>query len=455
MLLFLFACTGPVDDSANDPVVPLPEVWGVAAAQDHDPDPDVVEVHLTAERVEVDLGFDTPTEMWAYNGQVPGPLIQARQGDLVRVVLTNALPDDQATTIHWHGLRVSDQMDGIPHLVDPVPAGGTFTYEFVVEDTGSYWYHPHVRAHEQVERGLHGPLVVHEADAPDVTERFFVMDDVSLTDTGYLTSFNLSHMVQMHGRLGNRLMVNGDLAPLSGTVQPGVPERWRVVNTANARTLFVSVEGADWRVIGVDGGLLESPWIPTDSEVLPVGARLDLEVIPYADAETVVLNIDLPTGNGTRTSYPVFSALVQGAAGDGQPLDWPAVAVPAHQPSEQDITLELSGASGDTTIDWMINGQVFGEHEPIQATGGVPTWIRVTDTSGAEHPIHLHGNFFQVMERNGEPTDEPGLRDTVLVNGRDEVLLYTELENPGRWMSHCHILEHAELGMMTELVVSD
>jgi len=454
MLLLLACAKSPVatQDSA-DPLPPLPSVWGHRIAEDFDPDPTVVEVRLQAAQTEHSFG-DDPVEVWSYNGELPGPLIQARVGDRVRVVFDNALPEDE-TTIHWHGLRVPDVQDGIPAIVDPVEPGGTFTYEFLVEDASSFWYHPHVRGYEQIERGLYGPLIVHEAETYDIdTERYFVLDDVLLKDNGKLYGFNLdnNHMWQMHGRYGNTLLVNGSAELLEDTVRPGGVERWRVVNTASARTMWVDVEGADYRVIGVDGGLLEEPFSQNRVRV-PVGARVDLEVIPHLDATEVTLSVDLPDGTGRYDSYPMFTATVEGEAGPGAPIDWIPAEVPARQEALQEIEIKLNGVAGETNIEWTINGDTFGDHEPIYASANTPTLIHITDKSNAEHPFHLHGNFFQILERNGEPADEPGLRDTVLVEGEDELWLYTELENPGRWMTHCHINEHAELGMMTELIV--
>jgi FtsP/CotA-like multicopper oxidase with cupredoxin domain len=146
-----------------------------------DPDPDVVEYHMVASPSEVTWLEDSPTEVWSYNGLVPGPLLQARVGQTVRVIFTNNL--DEPTTIHWHGLRIANAMDGVPAVQDPVEPGETFTYEFTVEEAGSYWYHPHMRTYEQLDRGLYGLLVVHESEPPAVDkERYFALDDIRLND---------------------------------------------------------------------------------------------------------------------------------------------------------------------------------------------------------------------------------------------------------------------------------
>ncbi|MCB9762549.1 MAG: multicopper oxidase family protein [Alphaproteobacteria bacterium] len=454
-LLTLLACadkTPATDDSA--PVAPaLPELLGPAVAPDLDPADDVVEVELVAGVTDAEFieGISTPG-VWAYNDQVPGPLIQARVGDTLRVVFTNNL--DEATTIHWHGLRIPDEMDGVPAIQDPVEPGETFVYEFTLPDAGTWWYHPHVRSNEQVERGLQGMLVVHEAEPLIVdAERAFVLDDIALTSDGQMYSFDLdnSHPQQVHGRTGGTLLANGQSGLLTGTSRPGGVERWRLVNTANARTLFASVDGASWRVIGTDGGLIPEPW--TDRRVqLPVGRRVDLEVIPDPEGEGPVLNVLVQSGLGFDT-FPVFQAELEGEPGDGLPLDWGAEPLPAMQETTQDVEMTFSVTGGGTSIYWLINGATWDEHEPIVVSGDTPTRIVVQDESLANHPFHLHGNFFQVVSVDGEPVDFPGLLDTWQVNGGQRVELYSELENPGRWMSHCHILEHAERGMMTELVV--
>lgn len=461
-LLSLFACGSkdPVakpDTQDTGAETPPPEVWGVAAAEDHDPDPDVVEVHLAAAPTSVD-GWDEdgPTEVWAYNGQVPGPLIQLWEGQELRVLFENQLPEDE-TTIHWHGLRIDDEMDGVPMLQDPVAPGETFTYTFSPPDTGSYWYHPHITTNEQVERGLQGPLIIHEADSPQADrERFFVIDDVYLRGDGQIVGFSGDHMTDMHGRYGNNLLVNGSTDLLTDETRPLGVERWRVVNTANAREMWVAVTGASWRVIAVDGTLLPEPYT-TERADLPPGRRVDLEVIPDADATTVTMSVELPEGVASWESYPVFEATVTGEPGAGEPLDWGAEPLPVPEETTQEVTLNLNAESDeDGDLIWVVNGQVYGDHEAILVEGNTPTRLVVRDRSGLDHPFHLHGQFFQVISREGEVDPEDvGLLDTVMVGGYEELELYTTFDNPGTWMAHCHILEHAELGMMAELVVSE
>ncbi|MCB9796473.1 MAG: multicopper oxidase family protein [Alphaproteobacteria bacterium] len=456
-LLLLVACDGKSVEVDSSPLelAPLPELLGPLVAEDLEPHPSVVEIELSAAVTSAQYLEEGVTEdVWAYNGQVPGPVIQARVGDTLRVVFTNDLPE--STTIHWHGLRIPDDMDGVPAIQDPVEPGETFVYEFTLPDAGTYWYHPHVRSNEQIERGLQGMLIVHEAEPIIVdAERVFTIDDIALNSSGAMYEFDLdnSHSQQVHGRLGNTLLVNGETDLLTGTSRPEGVERWRMVNTANGRTMYVSVSGARWRVIGVDGGLIPAPY-EAERVLLPVGRRFDLEVIPTADGEGPTLNVELASGDEFSV-FPVFQATLEGSMGDGESPEWSPEPLEEIQEALQEVELTLDVEGGGTSIDWTINGVTYGEHEPIVVQGNTPTLIRVRERSRAEHPFHLHGNFFRVLTVDGQAPDGDGRFDSWLINGAETVQLYTMLENPGRWMSHCHILEHAERGMMAELVVEE
>ena len=176
------------------------------------------------------------TRVWAYNGKVPGPEIRARQGDRLRVDVTNGLAEE--TTVHWHGLRVPVSMDGVPHLTQkPIKAdGGTFSYEFDVPDAGTYWYHPHQRSFEQVGRGLYGALIVEEREPSrvdrDVT---WVLDDWRLErDAQIAADFGNRRDASHNGRVGNTVTINGRILE-TFNVRRGERIRLRLINAANAR----------------------------------------------------------------------------------------------------------------------------------------------------------------------------------------------------------------------------
>lgn len=136
----------------------------------------VVEVHLVASPTSLELIDGRKLDVWAYNEQVPGPTIRARQGDTIRVHFRNELP--QPTTVHWHGIRLPNEMDGVPGVTQPsIAPGESFVYEFLARDPGTFWYHPHVRGSEQLGRGLYGLLIIEEAELPPVREIVWVLDD--------------------------------------------------------------------------------------------------------------------------------------------------------------------------------------------------------------------------------------------------------------------------------------
>lgn len=452
------ADTTAAADTALPPEVPLPELQGPAVALDEDPRPGVVAITLTAATKRVKLD-GVAIDMLAYNDQIPGPTIHARVGDELIVNFHNAL--DEPTTIHWHGMRVPDAMDGTPRVQEPVPPGGDFTYRFVIRDAGSFWYHPHVRSNEQVEKGLYGAIVVAEAEDAEVdADRVVMLDDI-LLDGGQIAPPMATFMEQMHGRTGNRLLINGQVDDPIAVAEPmGRVERWRIYNPSNARTFVVGFTGDNvrWRVMGTDGGLLPEPYAPERLEIA-VGQRYDLEVavdtvgaaamvtwIPSVNAQNEVVEVELPvvTLDPTATAAPPTIA------------SWPAAApLPDREPNvDETITFDVvQGADGN--LQWRLNGVSDWRHPIFTCAEQDTVRLILVNQAGPEHPFHLHGQFFRIMRRNGVAvTGEPGLKDTVRVPGVESVEVIAYMDNPGQWMAHCHILEHAELGMMAEVMVT-
>jgi len=446
-------------DVTPEPELVLPPVLGLTAAPDLNPDSKIVEINLRAAPTALTLLEDGPAlAMYTYDGLLPGPLIEVTVGDELIVHFQNDL--NEPTTIHWHGLRIPDTMDGSPMIQTPVPAGGSFEYHFMVPEAGTFWYHPHVRTNEQVEKGLYGMLIVHEKaeERPAVDrERAFVLDDILLTSTG-LPAFLSNHMEAMHGRSGNVLLTNGSTDPLAATVRQGETERWRLVNVANARTMELSIKGASWRVHGTDGGVLAVPY-ETERLTIAVGQRFDLEVIfdqaGEAVVESHVLTLD-DNNNVVEVALEVATITITPSDVRTPFATWKASEIPARLIPDLEVTLELNARNGNNGIEWTINGMANSHMYLWNTPVGSVARITMKNLAGPEHPFHLHGQFFEIIKRNGEDwNEEPGLKDTVLLPGLETVEILTHLDNPGRWMAHCHILEHAELGMMAEFFVSE
>jgi FtsP/CotA-like multicopper oxidase with cupredoxin domain len=463
----LIACAEPAIET---PVTPPAEIAAqypelitpTDLAIDLNPDPNVVEIDLVAAPSWQTLldGDDGPVDvpMWTYNGQFPGPTIQATVGDEVVVHFRNDL--DEPTTVHWHGLRVSDQMDGNPRIQDPVQPGETFTYRYVVNEAGSYWYHPHMRTHEQMDRGLVGTLVVHELEPPAYDrERFVVFDDILLASGGVIPGFMRSGPEMVHGRTGNVLLTDGFGDSKTIHVKQGEVERWRIVNTTNARTFDLGFKGGNPWVIATDGGLLgvEHSFRAPRLE-LPVGQRYDLEMSYDEAGEFEVVGYFLSrdeNGDIVTIEIPVVTVVVEPTGIVPRRVRLPEAPVRAHRAIDREVTLEFDAVNDpERGLVWRINGKAHWMDGPIFTFDeGETVKINLVNKVGPEHPFHLHGQWFEVLNDGRWFTDRPGLKDTVRLPGMERLSIVASFDNPGRWMAHCHIAEHAELGMMGEIVV--
>ncbi|WP_372071404.1 multicopper oxidase family protein [Tistrella mobilis] len=417
------------------------------------------------------------TSTWCYNGRVPGPEIRVRQGERLRVVVENGL--DEETTVHWHGVRLPNAMDGVPHLTQrPIGAGETFTYEFDAIDAGTFWYHPHQRSFEQVGRGLYGPLIVEEPEPVrvyrDVT---WILDDWRLTKSSAISDdFGNGHDISHNGRVGNTVTVNGHVSDIFA-VQQGERIRLRLINAANARIFGLDFQGHKPMVVALDGQPV-APHAP-DGGLVVLGPAMRADVI-----------LDMAGEPGSRAS--VIDRFYQGLeyrlidlAYDATPLrdrapDWP-LALPANPLPEPDlgnarrhevvfnggmmggmVMAEMGGRGMTGGMGsmmgmmhsgkiWFINGVAAEGHvmEPmLNLERGRPYVLAMTNATAWHHPIHLHGHSFRLVSRNGQSTTHREWQDTVLMAPRERVEIAFVADNPGDWMFHCHILEHQAAGMM-------
>ncbi len=456
----------------------LPEVLEVeasegpfdpAAAPDLDPAPNVVEVVLEAKVSNVEIAPGRILPMWTYNGQLPGPRIEARVGDTVRVRFKNSLPE--ATTIHWHGVRVPAAMDGVPVVQAPIDAGAEFTYEFVVPEAGTFWYHPHVRSDEQVERGLYGAFVVRGDGEPlTTTDRTVVLDDLLIDSNWQLSEFD--PMQAMVGRQGNLILANGWAHPIAHAELGGL-HRFRFINAANARYFRLALPGHRLIQIGTDGGLLSAPR-EADELLLVPGERADVLVIATGEANASMEWMSLRYDRGHGTGELPDAVVFQMKHGGDAPIMTPAlpdsfmpIAALPEAAVKRELKLEESmdmggshgSAHGSSTTGmapvFSINGQIYPDATPFTAAlNAVEEW-QIVNTTEMDHPFHLHGFRFQVVSVEGVAPGFIAWRDSINIPAEKTVTFRVRLEdNPGKWMFHCHILEHAERGMMGELDVA-
>ena len=416
---------------------------------------------IVAAPTEHTLGVGDPIAVWAYNGGVPGPTLRIRLGETLRVNFKNGLP--QETTIHWHGVRVPNAMDGVPHMTQPpVLPGESFAYEFTPKDAGTFWFHPHVRSSEQVERGLYGVLVVEDAEPPPYDrDVVWILDDWRLDATGEIDpQFNTRHDLAHDGRWGNVRTVNGRVGETLA-LRPGERIRLRLLNAANGRIVVPDFGGLDAKVIAVDGLYLRAPIDATGFELAP-GNRLDVDLVANRNTSEVIDVVD----RFSARRQDVFAHIVI----DGDSVPTPTFASPAdaHVP-EWTMGLDVpvhhtyrlnARAGGPFGIEWTIDDRAFAGHEAhhdhapdVEMRRGEFHRLRFVNESARLHPIHIHGMFFRLLARNGERIDEPFFRDTVLVHARETIDIGVVPTDAGDWMLHCHILEHAEAGMMTKIDV--
>jgi FtsP/CotA-like multicopper oxidase with cupredoxin domain len=416
-------------------------------------DRSVVEVELEAREIDWEFAPGVTTKAWGFNGQIPGPVIEARVGDVLEVRLTNRLLEP--TVIHWHGLRVPAAMDGTDMVQHPIAPGETFTYRFTLPDAGTFWYHPHMNETAQLERGLYGALVVRGTNEPVLDgERVLVLDDVKLDRTGHIKP--LGGLIERHdGRQGGTRLVNGKAEP-ELTMAAGQVERWRIINASSARYVRLSIGGRPFTILGTDGGLIEAP--VTVSEVLLTPAdRVDIAVGPFTEGDTIAVEaLKYNRITVARAKNELFATVRVGPAAPSQAVIpttlrriEPLVSGPVSPTREVHLGVKPSLRHG---VNFVVNKEPHHRDKPVKI-GELQVWDVINDTM-MDHPFHLHGFFFQVLEVNGEPPAFRSIEDTVNVPPKGRVrIAWVPDDRPGEWMYHCHILEHHEQGMMGHFAV--
>ncbi|MDU8929833.1 multicopper oxidase family protein [Alisedimentitalea sp. MJ-SS2] len=420
--------------------------------------------------ITAEFGDYPETEIWGFGGGVPGPMIRARQGDVLQRRLVNNLP--QPTSVHWHGLRVPNAMDGVPGMTqDAVAQGGEFLYELPLKDAGTYWYHSHNQSTEQVARGLYGVLIVDEEQPPEVDHDVtIVLDDWRLSKKAQITDdFGAMHDWTHAGRMGN--YIHAHLAPQISTVEQNQRLRLRFVNVATDRIMSVSLNGVAGKIVARDGMPLETLETP---EVMVFGPaeRADLIVdVTAAVGETVQLVIHerdtgylleeievtgqhakTPRGPVPRLPGNPIERLTDLKAARSVPLNMEGGAMGGlRQGKYKGRVMSPQELVREGQI-WTFNGEVGLPEAPlITAQRGETIRIPMQNNTVFPHAMHLHGTHFQEVLPDG--TFGP-LKDTILMDARETREIAFVADNPGDWLLHCHMLSHQAAGMKTWLRVT-
>jgi FtsP/CotA-like multicopper oxidase with cupredoxin domain len=434
-------------------------------AVDLNPDPHIVEVNIEAKLKRVELEPGREVEAWTYNSDIPGPLIRIHTGDRLIVHFTNHLP--QPSTIHWHGVRLGIQMDGVPgHSQPEVKPGESFTYDFIVPDAGLFWYHPHVESAMQVGYGLYGALLV-EDDTEQVgvsDELVLVLSDIALEDNGTLQSpENSGPVAKVFGLEGNHVLVNGrEHSRL--VARSGAPQRWRIVNAAKSKYFQLDLNDPatdmPFTIIGGDGGLQEYP-TPQQTLVIAPGERIDAIVKSHAKPGTELTVQTLPFNRGYGSEYlPIADLFTMAIADNPEYSSKTETAVhreikPLDTANATAVDVSITLVQSDPrNIEYRLNGVPLSHMQPIPAKVGETQIWTITNKTDWSHPVHLHGFFFQVLDKDGQPAHPLAWKDTVDVPFKETLRFIVRYDDrpgasPAMWMFHCHVLDHAEGGLMT------
>lgn len=375
---------------------------------------------------------------YAYNAQTPAPIFVAQKGQMLQVDFWNDL--DVPTTVHWHGLKSPESMDGVPYVYDPILPQQKFEIEIPLEQEGTFWFHPHYDTDRQVDLGLYGMLVVED---PETTKhpflgypkRFLVFDDWNVQ---HLFS-DLEENQSEHSHLYQEgiWLVNQMYMPQIIVDQPTI---FHVVNASNQGYLDIYWPNALW--IGGEQGYFGSyqeanhiVLAPGDRiVVLDLGGNKTIERRPYSNH------------GGSTWEEPTTLFEIEGLEFE-RPTLMEEIENPSIDPQTTDAVLVFQG--NPYTDSWYINGAQFPNVEPIRWKFGFTGVLEVRNLSPTEHPFHLHGLLFEVLSVDGIPPQQKQIEDTINVGIYQSVRLLITADNIGQWMAHCHILPHGDGGMMT------
>ena len=391
-------------------------------------EPDV-SVEIAARKELFRLASGEEIDGYTLNGTSPGPLLEARQGDLVEVRFTNVDVPDGAT-LHWHGVDVPNAVDGVAGVTqDAVQPGERYVYRFVAEDAGTYWYHSHQVSHAQVRGGLFGTLLV--LPPGDRAEQDVV--------------------APVHTYSGRRTIL-GATGVTTVPAEPGAAVRVRLVNTDNG-PLRAWVGGSSFQVTAVDGTDVNAPGVVRDQGVLvTAGGRIDLLV-------TAPARVDV--GGGTALVVGPPGAEVRAQAEPARRVDLLTYGSPAALPFDPDdedrrfefrIGRRLGLIDGKPGFWWTVNGRLFPDVPMFHVQEGDVVRMTVSNDSGDVHPMHLHGHHAVVLSRDGEAASgSPWWIDSLNVADGETYEIAFVADNPGIWMDHCHNLDHAADGLVAHL----
>lgn len=442
---------------------------------------------LTAQESMLMLDDNTMKTAWTYNGTVPGPQLRVKQGETIKVVLNNELPEP--VTIHWHGLPVPNNMDGIPGITqNAVKPKESFTYEFKVDVPGTYWYHSHQNGVNQVDKGLYGSIVVEPKDAEPVDKDFTLvldewMEDDSMAEMhnggGSHSGHSQSTDSSEHANMDMSGMSDAEMMPLMYTIfsangktgsaiQPlivkkGEKVRIRLIN-AGYLSHKMHLPGHSFTIVSTDGQPIHNP-PETQDQLLNIAPGERYDVVFVADHPGKWLLDEHSTNPGAKSlAIPIVYEGEEHASVKSESMDLPVVDITKYGEAakgtfslndQYDVTysMDLNTDMSHGGMTFTINGKTYPDTPPLDVKEGDLVKVKMVNRSPEDiHPMHLHGHFFQVLSMDGQPiSGSPLVKDTLNILPGEEYVVAFKADNPGNWMFHCHDLGHAAKGMMSEV----
>ena len=419
----------------------------------------VVEVNLTAAPGATQVAPGVSVNAWLYNGSMPGPTLRVTEGQTLRVRFQNNLPE--STAIHWHGQPIQLGMDGVPDISRPaIAAGQEFIYDLNNLTPGTYWFHPH--GHEmQLDVGLASVLIVDPAN-PGSDPAFDVEQTIVLDDwTNPLGGAFSGHLLNGRSSAGQ--------SPIS--VQPGQRLRLRVVNAAATTNYVFALDGHSMTVTHADGSRVQ----PVVVQAIPIGIGERWDVLvdcnnpgTWSLAASTIENRSTTVVRGVvqyagQTGPMPAATFVPTNLASGSLLNYSQLASyfpvqPISPTPNRTFTASLGMGMGPSGMIHTINGQTWPNVTPFQAAAGEQVQMSIVNNGmmmmPEYHPMHVHGHFFRLMGTAGGAANPPK-KDTVLIrpNGQpgSSATVQISVDNPGRWLLHCHNMEHMATGMMTAI----
>ncbi len=463
----LAACAAPSPTTRritpSDPCIAAAEANRFTTGRVHD-------IALDARPVTADLA-GRPAATWAYRTSLAGPPLRVRVGDRMRATLTNNLPEP--TTVHWHGLALRNDADGVPGLTQqPVAPGERYTYDFVVPDAGTYWYHSH--AGTQLDRGLYGPLVVEDPADPGVdVDEVLLLDDwldgISGTPDQELARLRGGMSGMSMGTSMTSAVLGGDAGDVAYPLhlvngrppadqqtvlaRTGDRVRLRLVNAGSDTAYRVAIGGHRLTVTHADGRPVRP--VAVDSLLLGMGERYDVQLVARSGAWPVVAVAEGKTGAAQAVLRTRDAAASRAPAIGTRPAELgrdlltygrlaPVASqrLPARSP-DRTYRVDLTGSMDNYT--WGLGGDA----KKLQVRPGQRVRLIMRNSTAMWHPMHLHGHTFAVVEQHGVR------KGTIIVVPNQTVTIDLDADNPGQWMYHCHNVYHQSLGMSTILSYVD